>query len=94
MQVTQPQYTCAPAEAKTLAHLQSPADIASASVGLRTTQMLISSRNIMGVGVHWTELAQDTDEWCALVNTVMNLRPRSKNISSLQVDVLMDLSQN
>jgi hypothetical protein len=26
------------------------------------------------VGVYWIDLAQDRDQWMALVNTVMNLR--------------------
>jgi hypothetical protein len=30
-------------------------------------------KNIMG-GVDWIDLAQDRDEWGALVNAVMNLR--------------------
>jgi hypothetical protein len=31
-------------------------------------------REIGWDGVDWTELAQDSDQWRALVNTVMNLR--------------------
>jgi hypothetical protein len=31
-------------------------------------------REIGWVGMHWVELAQDGDQWRAVVNTVMNLR--------------------
>jgi hypothetical protein len=31
-------------------------------------------REIGGNGMDWTDLAQDRDQWRALVNTVMNLR--------------------
>jgi hypothetical protein len=31
-------------------------------------------REIGWVGVHWMQLAQDRDQWWALVNTVVNLR--------------------
>jgi hypothetical protein len=31
-------------------------------------------KEIRSVGVDWICLAQDTDQWMALVNTVMNLR--------------------
>jgi hypothetical protein len=31
-------------------------------------------REIGWDGVHWIEMAQDRDQWRALVNTVMNLR--------------------
>jgi hypothetical protein len=31
-------------------------------------------REIGGVGIDWIDLAQDRDQWRALVNTVMNLR--------------------
>jgi hypothetical protein len=31
-------------------------------------------RKIGWEGMDWTDLAQDSDEWRALVNTVMNLR--------------------
>jgi hypothetical protein len=37
-------------------------------------------REIGWGSVEWIQLAQDSDRWCALVNTVMNLRvlaPRS-----------------
>jgi hypothetical protein len=34
----------------------------------------IDLRGIGWVGVDWIELAQDRDQWRALVNTVMNLR--------------------
>jgi hypothetical protein len=31
-------------------------------------------REIVLVGMDWIDLAQDSDQWKALVNTVMNLR--------------------
>jgi hypothetical protein len=31
-------------------------------------------REIRLSGMDWIDLAQDRDQWCALVNTVMNLR--------------------
>jgi hypothetical protein len=31
-------------------------------------------REIGGAGVEWIDLAQDRDQWRALLNTVMNLR--------------------
>jgi hypothetical protein len=34
----------------------------------------IDLREIECVGVDWVDLAQDRDQWRALVNTVMNLR--------------------
>jgi hypothetical protein len=34
----------------------------------------INLREIGWYGVDWIELAQDMDQWRALVNTVMNLR--------------------
>jgi hypothetical protein len=34
----------------------------------------IDVREIGWDGVHWIDLAQDRDQWRALVNTVMNLR--------------------
>jgi hypothetical protein len=34
----------------------------------------IDIREIRWNGVDWIELAQDRDQWRALVNTVMNLR--------------------
>jgi hypothetical protein len=36
----------------------------------------IDFREIRWDGVDWIELAQDRDQWRALVNTVMNLRVR------------------
>jgi hypothetical protein len=34
----------------------------------------IDLREMKWVRVHWIHLAQDRDQWRALVNTVMNLR--------------------
>jgi hypothetical protein len=36
--------------------------------------IIIDVREIGSDGVDWIELAQDRDQWRALVNTVMNLR--------------------
>jgi hypothetical protein len=36
-----------------------------------------------GRGVYWINLAQDRDQWRALVNTVMNLRAPSNSENSL-----------
>jgi hypothetical protein len=33
----------------------------------------IDLREIRWVAMDWTDLAQDSDQWCALVNIVMNL---------------------
>jgi hypothetical protein len=38
-------------------------------------------RDIGWEGVEWTHLAQDSDQWEALVNTVMNLWVSKKVIS-------------
>jgi hypothetical protein len=40
----------------------------------RREQYFAESREIAWDGVDWIELAQDRDQWRALVNTVMNLR--------------------
>jgi uncharacterized protein with PIN domain len=37
-------------------------------------RMAFTCREIGWDGVHWIDLAQDRDQWRALVNTVMNLR--------------------
>jgi hypothetical protein len=34
----------------------------------------IDLREIKGGGMNWIDLAQDMDQWRALVNTIMNLR--------------------
>jgi hypothetical protein len=34
----------------------------------------IDLKEIQLVGIEWTELAQDRDQWGDLVNTIMNLR--------------------
>jgi hypothetical protein len=40
----------------------------------RVDSIKIDLREMGWVGVDWIELAQDRDQWRALVNTVMNLR--------------------
>jgi hypothetical protein len=40
----------------------------------RVDNIKIYLREIERVGTDWIELAQDRDQWRALVNTVMNLR--------------------
>jgi hypothetical protein len=41
-------------------------------------------REIGWGGINWTELAQDRDQWRALVNTVMNLRGSIKFLEILE----------
>jgi hypothetical protein len=40
----------------------------------RVDNIIIDLREIGLDGVHWIDMAQDRDQWSALVNTVMNLR--------------------
>jgi hypothetical protein len=40
----------------------------------RVDNINVDLRELGGVGVDWIDLAQDRDQWRALVNTVMNLR--------------------
>jgi hypothetical protein len=40
----------------------------------RVDNIKIDNREIRWDGMNWIDLAQDRDQWRALVNTVMNLR--------------------
>jgi hypothetical protein len=41
---------------------------------MRATNIKINLREIRGDGMDWIDLAQDMDQWKALLNTVIKLR--------------------